>query len=260
MRLVVLHTLVGLCAAAICVGGCGKSSNEAQAPEPTLTVDAATAGSITGTVTLVGQPPQFKPLDMSAESYCVQANPAPVIPPIVVTGDKGALANAVVYVKGDMADYRFDVPQQPAVVDQKGCMYEPHVLAMMANQPFHVTNSDDTLHNIHPVPHTNRSWNQSQPQGAPPIDRKFTKPELAIQVNCNVHPWMRGYLFVFRHPFYAVTTKTGTFSISGLPPGTYTIEAWQERFGAQDQTVTIGAKESKAIAFTFTAPPAHSGN
>ena len=242
-------------ASVVFFAGCGSKSSEQPAPQPTLTVDPSITGSIAGTVTLIGDPPKFKPLDMTAESSCVQANPTPVTPPIVVTGDKGALANVVVYVKGDMPDYRFDVPQDPATLDQRGCMYEPHVLALRANQPFHVTNSDATLHNIHPVPHRNRSWNQSQPQGAPPIDRKFVKPELAIQVNCNVHPWMRGYLFVFRHPFYAVTTKSGTFSINGLPPGTYTIEAWQERFGAQDQTVTIGAKESKTLAFTFHAKP-----
>jgi hypothetical protein len=255
MRRFVACCVVAVCAAASLLAGCGGKSSEDQSPQPTLTVDPSTAGSITGTVTLVGDPPKFKPLDMTAEASCVQANPTPVTPPIVVTGDKGALANVVVYVKGDMADYKFEVPQTPATMDQHGCMYEPHVLAMMANQPFHVTNSDNTLHNIHPVPRTNRSWNQSQPQGAPPIDRKFVKPELAIQVNCNVHPWMRGYLFVFRHPFYAVTTRTGTFSITGLPPGNYTIEAWQERFGAQDQTVTLGAKESKTLAFTFNTKP-----
>jgi hypothetical protein len=124
------------------------------------------------------------------------------------------------------------------------------------NQDFEVTNSDQTLHNIHPVPHENHSWNQSQPPGAAPIDRRFPNPELAIKVNCNVHPWMRGYLFVFRHPFFAVTAKDGTFSIGGLPPGNYTIEAWQELYGVEDQTVTLGPKDSKTVSFTFHAAPA----
>jgi len=239
------------------VTGCGKSSieNTPQKPQPILTVDAATAGAITGTVRLEGEPPKFKPLNMAAEPACVQANPSPVYPPIVITGAKGALANVVVYIKENLDDYKFDTPSAPVTLDQKNCMYEPHVLAMMTNQDFHVTNSDATLHNIHPVPRQNHTWNQSQPQGAGPIDRSFPNPELAIPVNCNVHPWMRGYLFVFRHPYFAVTGKDGAFSLAGLPPGTYTIEAWQERYGVQDQTVTIGPKESKSISFTFGAAP-----
>jgi hypothetical protein len=247
-----------VCIATIClIPGCSKSSKETaqQAPQPTLTVDPTTAGSITGTVKLDGTPPKFKALNMSAEPTCVKDNPGPVYPPIVVTGAKGALANVVVYVKGNMDEYKFDTPTTPAVFDQKNCMYEPHVLAFMTNQNFEVTNSDQTLHNIHPLPRDNHEWNQSQPAGAPPIDRKFANPELAIRVNCNVHPWMRGYLFVFRHPFFAVTTKDGKFSLDGLPPGNYTIEAWQEHYGVQDQVVTIGPKESKTISFTYHATP-----
>jgi hypothetical protein len=247
------------CLVAICLttAGCSKSSTETaqKAPVPTLTVDPATAGSITGTVKLDGEPPKFKALNMSAEPTCVQDNPTPVYPPIVVTGPHDALANVVVYVKGDMDEYKFDTPKDPAVLDQKNCMYEPHVLALMTNQDFHVINSDATLHNIHPLPRQNHEWNQSQPAGAAPIDRSFPNPELAIKVNCNVHPWMRGWLFVFRHPFFAVTTKDGKFALSGLPPGNYTIEAWQEHYGVQDQVVTIGPKEAKTLSFTFHAAP-----
>jgi hypothetical protein len=156
-------------------------------------------------------------------------------------------------VKGNMDDYKFDTPKDPVVFDQKNCMYVPHVAALMTNQDFHVINSDQTLHNIHPIPKLNHVWNQSQPAGADPIDRSFPNPELAIPVNCNVHPWMRGYIFVFRHPFFAVTTKDGKFTLSGLPPGTYTIEAWQERYGIQDQTVTLAPNGQKTLSFTYKA-------
>jgi hypothetical protein len=238
--------------------GCSKPATETaqKAPEPTKTVDPATAATITGTVKLEGAPPKFKALNMSAEPTCVKDNPDAVYPPIVVTGPHDALANVVVYVKGNMDEYKFDTPSAPAVLDQKNCMYEPHVLAMMTNQDFRVINSDATLHNIHPVPRENHVWNQSQPAGAPPIDRSFPNPELAIRVNCNVHPWMRGWLFVFRHPFFAVTPKDGDFSLSGLPPGTYTIEAWQEYYGVQDQVVTVGPNDKKTISFIFKAAPA----
>ncbi|HXA57360.1 MAG TPA: carboxypeptidase regulatory-like domain-containing protein [Candidatus Acidoferrum sp.] len=264
MRRTILFSFAVAAVLALGISGCGKSSNESgssavQAPEPTKVVDQTTAATITGTVKLDGEPPKFKPLNMAAEPTCVQDNPAPVVPPIVVTGPKGALANVVVYVKGNMDDYKFDTPKEPAVLDQKNCMYDPHVLALMTSQDFHVTNSDQTLHNIHPVPRQNHVWNQSQPAGAPPIDRSFPNPELAIPVNCNVHPWMRGYLFVFRHPFFAVTRRDGKFTLNGLPPGDYTIEAWQERYGMQDQTITLAPNDSKAISFTFHAAP-QSGN
>jgi hypothetical protein len=237
------------------IAGCSKKDSEesSEPPPPTAIVDPSTAGEITGTVTLDGPPPAFKPIDMSAEAVCVQANPAPVVPPIVVTGPRGALANAVVYVKSGLGSYRFDTPSAPVVLDQKGCMYSPRVLAMMVNQPFEVNNEDQTIHNVHPMSRTNKAWNQSEPVGDPPIQSTFTKPELAIPIACNIHPWMRAFLFVFASPYFDITTKSGEFALKNLPPGTYTIEAWQERFGVRDQTVAIGPKETKSISFTFVS-------
>jgi hypothetical protein len=247
---------VVLFAVALAITGCSKRESEESSgpPPPTAIVDASTAGEITGTVKLDGSPPVFKPIDMSAEAVCVQSNPKPVVPPIVVTGAHGALANAVVYVKSGLGNYHFDTPQTPVVLDQKGCMYSPRVLAMMVNQPFEVNNEDQTIHNVHPMSRTNKSWNKSEPVGDPPIQSTFTKPELDIPIACNIHPWMRAFLFVFADPYFDITPKTGEFALKNLPPGTYTIEAWHERFGFQDQTVTIGAKESKAVDFVFRAP------
>jgi hypothetical protein len=105
----------------------------------------------------------------------------------------------------------------------------------------------------HVLAKMNQSWNKSQSVDGPPIDESFTQPELAVPIVCNVHPWMRAYAFVFSNPYYAVTSKTGTFEIKNLPPGTYVVEAWQERYGTKDQTVAIGPKESKAISFMFTS-------
>jgi hypothetical protein len=159
----------------------------------------------------------------------------------------------VIYVKSGLGNYRFDSPPDPVVLDQRGCMYEPHVLALMVNQPLEVRNDDATIHNVHPESKANESWNRSQTPGAPPLTTSFAKPELAIRVECNVHPWMRSYMFVFAHPYYAVTSTAGTFELKNLPAGTYTIEAWQEKYGVQDQTVTVGAKASKNISFAFHA-------
>lgn len=239
--------------------GCGKKGTSEtselanEGSGPAIAVDTATLGSVTGKVTLDGPPPVLRPIDMGGQPFCGKAHPSPVPPPAVVTGENGALANVVVFVKSGLGNYRFDIPKEPVVVDQQGCMYEPHVAALITGQTLEVTNSDETLHNVHPIPRVNPEWNKSQPAGAPPIHATFSQPELAIPMMCNVHPWMKSYIFVFKNPYFAVTSKTGTFNLGNLPPGTYTIEAWQERFGTLEQAVTIGPKESKTISFTFKA-------
>jgi len=194
---------------------------------------------------------------MSAEAACVQANPKPIAPPVVLLGERDALANVVVYVKSGLGSYYFDTPKDPAVLDQQACMYVPRVLAMMVNQPFEVKNTDPTTHNVHPMPHENRPWNRSIAAGEQPYVTTFTQPELAIPIVCNIHPWMRAYLFVFTHPYFAVTADSGNFELKNLPPGNYTIEAWHERFGTQDVAVTLAPRETKSISFTFKPSESH---
>ena len=247
MRIGFLYRFLAI--AVILTAGCSKQRSESSASLPA--VDSSTAGSITGTVTLEGAPPVLKPIDMSQSSVCLQANPTPVVPPVVVVGDHGALANVVVYVKTGLGKFRFDMPTAAAILAQKNCMYEPHVMALRTGQPFAVENNDPTMHNVHPMPKHNRQWSNSQPAGSAALKSTFERPEFAMPVLCNVHPWMRAFVFVFDHPYFAVTSQTGTFALSALPPGTYTIEAWHEHYPAQDQTVTLAPKESKTISFTF---------
>ncbi len=235
---------------ALVISGCGSHGNGESTPSAAA-VDPTTAGSVTGTVTLDGAPPVSKTIDMSASPACVQANPSAVVPPIVVTGENGALANVVVYVKSGLGNYRYDTPTDTTILGQKNCMYEPHVLALMTNQPFAVQINDPTMHHVHPMPKHNRQWSNSQPAGSAPLRQSFANPEFAMSVLCNVHPWMRAVVFVFDHPYFAVTSTAGTFELKNLPPGSYTLEAWHENYAAQDQTMTIGTKESKAISFTF---------
>ena len=228
--------------------GCGHGANNEPLAPP---VNPATAASITGTVTYAGTPPSLRPIDMSAAPACVKVNPKPVIPPEVVTGANGALANVVVYVKSGLGKYRYAPPQIPVVLDQKNCMYSPHVLAVMVGQPFSVANNDPTMHNVHVMARHNRQWSSSQPVGSAPLKSTFERPEFAIPVLCNIHPWMRAYVFAFDQPYFAVTGTDGTFTINNLPPGTYTIEAWHEQHQTIDQTVTLAPKESKTMSFTF---------
>jgi carboxypeptidase family protein len=212
--------------------------------------NTSTTASLKGIVKFEGMAPKPKLISMSADPSCAKQHPSPVFAQEVVTDSKGDLQDVVVFVSEGLGDRTFDAPTQPAVVEQKGCMYMPHVLAVQANQPLHMVNDDPTSHNIHPTPANNREWNKAEPPGSS-VDEAFAREEIAIPVKCNVHPWMHGYIAVFKHPYFAVTGKDGSFDLSNLPPGTYTIKAWHEKLGTSTQTVTIGANETKEISFVF---------
>jgi plastocyanin len=212
----------------------------------------ATSGgaSLRGVVRFEGAAPKPKLITMSADPSCAKQNPSPVFSQEIMTDSRGDLQNVVVYIAEGLRDRTFDVPTQPVVVEQRACMYQPHVLAVRANQPLHVVNDDPTSHNIHPTPANNREWNKAEPPGSS-VDETFAREEIAIPVKCNLHPWMHGYIAVFKHPYFAVTGKGGSFDLSNLPPGTYTIKAWHEKLGTSTQTITIGANETKEISFVF---------
>jgi hypothetical protein len=213
-----------------------------------------TAATITGKVTYTGTPPRMKPIDMAKEPFCAALHAAaPVLTETVVTGSGNTLRWVVVYVSA--GDQGAAAPAAEVVrLDQRGCQYIPHVLVVRPNQSLDIYNDDSTSHNIHPLAKVNAEWNKSQPIGAPPIHTKWEQPEF-IPVKCNVHPWMHGWQLVLATSHYAVTGADGTFSLTGLPPGKYTVTAWQEQFGTQTQDVTIGGAETKTINFVFKATP-----
>jgi len=206
--------------------------------------------SLKGTVRFQGPVPVGKPINMSADPSCAKQHSSPAMSQEIMADAKGDLQNVVVFVSDGLGDRTFDPPSQPAVIEQKGCMYAPHVLAVRANQKLEVVNSDPTLHNIHPLPTNNREWNKAEGPGAT-TEETFAREEIAIPVKCNVHPWMRSYVAVFKHPYFAVTGKDGSFDLGNLPPGTYTIKAWHEKLGTATQQVTIGTNESKSLEFVF---------
>jgi hypothetical protein len=245
------------------IAGCGsKQQTNTSSPASTtagVAVDTATSGSVTGTVRLDGMPLKMKTINMAAEPACSKQHATPVTSQEVIAGKEGALDNVVVYLQGDFSKYKFDMPTGPATITQKGCMYDPHVVAMQTDQQFQVVNADPVTHNIHPLPKDNREWNESQPPGAAPIDRNFSRPEIGIAVKCNIHPWMKAYIAVFDNPYFAVTRPDGSFDLKNVPPGTYILTAWHELYGKSQQSVTIGPKESKTIQIVFqNTPAAHS--
>jgi hypothetical protein len=219
---------------------------KAGGPPPTATG----AANVRGIVRFEGTVPKPKVINMSADPSCSRQHPSPAFTQEVIADSKGNLQDVVVFVAEGLGDRTFDSPTQPVVVEQKGCMYMPHVLAVRANQPLHVVNDDPTSHNIHPTPTNNREWNKAEPPGSS-LDESFAREEIAIPVRCNVHPWMHGYVAVFKHPFFAVTGKDCSFDLSGLPPGTYTLKAWHEKLGTSTQTITIGANENRELSFVF---------
>jgi hypothetical protein len=166
-------------------------------------------------------------------------------------GDGGALQNVFVYVKDGLGDLRFPIPTAPILLDQKGCHYVPHVLGVQLGQRVEIVNSDPTLHNVHALPTVNQEFNVGQPWPGMKHTHQFSTKEVMVRFKCDVHPWMHAFVGVLDHPYFAVSAGDGTFSLKGLPPGTYTVEAWHETLGTQTQMVTIGASESKEIGFSF---------
>jgi plastocyanin len=212
--------------------------------------DSAGSSSVAGAVKFTGVAPKPARIDMSFDPNCAKAHTTPATTQDIVVGGGGALENVIVYVSDGLAGQTFAPPTEPVVLEQKGCVYQPRVIALQANQKLDVKNDDATSHNIHPMPVNNREWNKTQPPGVP-IEESFAREEIAIPVKCNIHPWMRGYVAVFKHPFFAVTDKNGNFDLKNLPPGSYTITAWHEKLGTRSQKITVSAGQPGKVDFTF---------
>ena len=244
---------VALAASVAACGGGQETTSTTSAPAAgAMKVDTATAGEVKGMVSLEGTAPANEAIRMNADPACVKAASGPQTAETIIVGTGGtSLANVFVYVKDGLGNYVYDTPTTPAVLDQKGCRYTPHVFGVRVNQPVEIVNSDPTLHNVHALPKANREFNNGQPIQGMKMTHTFTAKEVMVPFKCDVHGWMNAYVGVLDHPYFAVTGNDGTFSLASLPAGTYTIEAWHEKLGASTQSVTIAAKETKEITFSF---------
>jgi plastocyanin len=213
----------------------------------------ALAGNVTGKVSFTGTPPTPQKIDMAADPVCAGQNANGLTTEDVIVNADGTLQNVFVYVKEGLEGKTFDVPQQPAVLDQKGCHYTPHVFGLQVGQPLQILNSDSTLHNVHGLPKKSKEFNLGMPLQGMKLNRKFDAPEIMVKFKCDVHPWMSAYAGVVPHPFYAVTGEAGSFEIKDLPPGNYVLEAWHEKYGTQTQSVTVDEAGPKTVDFSFAA-------
>ena len=215
-------------------------------------MDPATAGSITATVNFDGAPPPVEMVRLDADGKCVTANGAAERPAeSIVLGDGKALQNVFVYVKDGLGTFAFPLPTEPVVLDQEKCRYTPRVLGVRVGQPLTVRNSDPLLHNVRSDGKINTPFNMGEPLQGVSFNRTFTTSEVMVPFKCDVHAWMNAWVGVLDHPFFGTTGANGQVLLKGLPPGTYTIEAWHEKLGTKTESVTIAAKETRDVRFTF---------
>lgn len=207
--------------------------------------------TITGRISFIGEPPQPKRIDAGADPVCEADNRELFTEDVIVKA--GKLANVLVYVQSGEALnwYVFDAPGTEVSLAHHGCQIVPHVMGMQIQQTLKIANEDATTHNTNLSPKNSAFSNQSQPQGGTPLTHKFTAPEVLIPVKDNQHPWEKAYVAVLAHPFFAVSAQDGSYEISGLPPGQYTVVALHERFGEQRVEVTVGVREKKNLDFSF---------
>ncbi len=215
---------------------------------------AADTASITGKVTFIGEKPKIENIRFSADPYCEKFHAdKPVSRQDVLINANDTLSNVIVHVKkGLPAGATYPTPAKPAVINQQGCLYTPHALGVMVNQTVEIRNSDATMHNVNGrgAEKQNKPFNFSMVnEKVPTREVKFDKAELPVRLKCDVHPWMVAQIGVFAHPFFSVTGEDGTFKISDLPAGKYTIEAWHESYGRAEMEVTVGEGEAKTADF-----------
>lgn len=252
-----LAMVVGLMA------GCGGGKKEVTegATKP-ATSEQATKGTpapqatatIQGVVSLVGKPPALPELQMAADPVCQKAHGATSPDPAISVKD-GKLQNVFVYVKKGAEKWSFPAPTTPAVVDQQGCLYHPRVLGVMEGQPIQILNSDATLHNVHGMGSANPEFNLGMPTKGMKQEETLKNPEVMYTLKCDVHPWMHGYIGILKNPYFAVSGADGSFSLK-VPAGTYTLQAWHEKFGTKEVQVTVQDGETKTVSFSFEASAA----
>ena len=198
-----------------------------------------------------GEAPPRAEIDMSSNPNCERQHHTPQKSEEVVVNKNKTLRNVFVWIKDGLPKARWTPPVEAAKLDQKGCVYEPHVLGIMEEQELEILNDDPVNHNVPAESRVNPAWNESQPPRAEHKFKKFGSEEVLFPVTCSVHPWMRSYIGVSPHPFFAVTGDDGSFTLKGVPPGTYTIEAVHEKYGRKEGKLTLAPSGAATVDCSY---------
>ncbi|HTC21194.1 MAG TPA: carboxypeptidase regulatory-like domain-containing protein [bacterium] len=230
----------------------GKSTGGGSGTASTVSSGAMGTASIAGKVTLSGKAPNADIISYDADPVCKAQHATSGKDETVVADANGDLANVFIYVKDGAGSY--SAPTTPVTLLQKGCMYSPHIFGIQVNQPLEIVNGDPTLHNIHCLAVVNDAFNVGQPTQNMATQKTFSKPEVLVKFKCDVHGWMHCTAGVVTNPFYSISGTDGSFKISQLPAGTYTVVAVHEKYGeSQPQQITVKDGEAASANFTFAA-------
>lgn len=223
-------------------------------PAPTASDSSAPSsglfgsGVIEGRVTFEGTRPNPRPIKMSGDANCSPTKPA--VEQGKVIAEDGGMPYVFVYIKKGI-DGKYPVPTEPVLLNQVGCMYEPHVFGIQIGQPLKILNSDPTAHNVHSMATKNKAFNVSQPAQNMVSMQAFSRQEIGFKIKCDVHGWMSTFGSALPHPFFAVTDETGRYKIERLPAGEYEVEVWHELYQTVSQRITVKDGETVTLDFVY---------
>jgi plastocyanin len=237
---------------AVLAGGCGGDAPPPPPPRTPTPLDLATTGTITGQVRFDGTPPAMKEIRFGSFAECAAQHPEPVYAGDALVRD-GRVQNAFVYIQSGLGERVFAIPEAAVEIDQTGCLYAPRVAGAQVGQAIRFVNSDPAVHNVHGSPTASPAWNFVLSRRGLAREIRLAQPEVMVSVRCDLHPWMQAWIGVVDHPYFAVTGPDGSFRLVHVPPGTYTLTAWHERFGVQSRPVTLTERAEADVAFAFTA-------
>jgi hypothetical protein len=207
-------------------------------------------GTIVGEVTYAGDPPPQEKIEVTKDANICGADPKPS--QVLVVGPNKGIRDVVVSLPGIQKGKALEKPAKPPVLDQKHCEYHPYAQIFPVNSTLEILNSDDVLHNVKTEPGSKTTFNVAQPKFKRKITMEFKNPEI-VQVECNVHGWMKAILVAADTPYYALTDSNGSFKITDVPPGKYTLKVWHSELGEQTKEVTVGPKEEVKVALELKA-------